>query len=116
MKVTSSEHTHWNITAVACKIALVTATHMTHRPALRRGIETSYGEPCNVMGQGGPHVLSALMSESFVSIDSAIADHRTRALEAYILIKKLHGGPPNPVCSSTSVTRCGCIGDIIIII
>ena len=33
MKAVLSEHVCWNITAVACKIARVTATHMTHRLA-----------------------------------------------------------------------------------
>ena len=59
LKVRSSEHTRQNITAVACKIAPVTTTHLTHRLASKQPV---CGEPCNVMEKGGPHVdvLSAL--------------------------------------------------------
>ena len=82
MKVTSSEHTCWNIIAAACKIALVTATDMTHR--LASNVCTPCGEPCNVMARGGPRrTARAERSESFISIDSASVDHLTRALEAY---------------------------------
>ena len=86
---------------------------MAHRlSALRRRLMTPCGEPCNVMEQGGPHVLSAL-NPSYIS--KSIGSARVRECgspgtgsrsrssvatalkeETYPDFKKLHGGGPNP--------------------
>ena len=79
MRVTPSEHARWNITAGACEIARVAPIGMTHHLAPASNTPCRRAMQCDGTGR----TARAERSESFSSIDSASADHRARALEAY---------------------------------
>ena len=78
--------------------------------ALRRHLMTPCGEPCNVMEQGGAHVLSALNAYKLYSVLSIVHEcgspgtgSRTRqygTIQLYPDQKAyLRGEPPNPACT-----------------
>ena len=92
MKVVHSEHVRWIMTVVGCKIARVTAMHMTHHLAVTS--DTPCGEPCNVMGLGARHVLSTLDPSDLSIVRVRCAEN---GLWKHILTKMLRCGQPNPV-------------------